>query len=45
MNPDTTCTSVFKTGDPAPSCEDFTKAWIDLINQMERNKAIVSGSR
>lgn len=33
-----TCKSVFRDGNSEPGREQFTKAWISLINQMERNK-------
>jgi len=45
MNTDATCTSVFKNGDPAPTSENFTQVWIDLINQIERNKVLTASSR
>lgn len=45
MNHDSICTNVFKNGDPAPTSDAFTKVWINLINQMEKNKAILGGSQ
>lgn len=32
------CKSVFKTGETTSSKEVFTKIWIELINQLERNQ-------
>ncbi|MCI7658441.1 hypothetical protein [Anaerotignum sp.] len=32
------CKSVFLHGGSEPRREEFTKVWINLINQMERNK-------
>ena len=36
-----TCKSVFRDGNSEPRREQFTKAWISLINQMERNKETI----
>lgn len=36
-----TCKSVFRDGSSEPKREQFTKAWISLINYMERNKEIL----
>ena len=36
-----TCKSVFLHGGSEPKREQFTKAWISLINQMERNKETI----
>lgn len=35
------CKSVFQDGGSEPRREQFTKAWISLINQMERNKELL----
>lgn len=35
------CKSVFLYGGSEPRREQFTKAWIRLINQMERNKEML----
>lgn len=45
MNTTSICTNIFKNGDPAPASDTFTKVWINLINQMEKNKAILGGSQ
>ena len=34
----TNCTNTFKNGNSPPSREEYTKLWIHLINQMEKNK-------
>lgn len=36
-----TCKSVFFHGGSEPRREQFAKAWISLINQMERNKETI----
>lgn len=36
-----TCKSVFRDGNSEPKREQFTKAWISLINHMEWNKEIL----
>lgn len=36
-----TCKSVFRDGGSEPRREQFTKAWISLINYMERNKETI----
>ena len=45
MNSTSICTNIFKNGDPAPASDAFTKVWINLINQMEKSKAILGGSQ
>ncbi len=32
------CTNVFKCGNEKAFREEFTKKWIELINQIEKNK-------
>jgi hypothetical protein len=39
------CKSVFKSGENMTSKERFTKAWIELVNQLERNKRTISPKR
>lgn len=35
---ETLCRSVFKSGGNEPSVDDFTKKWIELINNLEKRK-------
>ncbi len=37
-NTNKVCKSVFKNGRSEPTCEHFTKVWIDMINGIERRK-------
>ena len=37
---DTICKSVFKSGESTTSKNQFTKMWIELINKIEKNKAV-----
>lgn len=39
------CRSVFHEGAEAPTAEAYTQLWITLINQIERGKQVLSGSR
>lgn len=39
-NNDTFCKSVFKNGEKTITKAQFTKAWVDMINKIERNKYI-----
>lgn len=32
------CKNIFKSGNEKDSKEEFTKRWIELINQREKNK-------
>lgn len=41
----TTCKNVFKGGNTKPASENYTKLWIALINQIERNKQVLAGAR
>ena len=41
----TTCTSVFKSGENTALKSRFTQKWIALINQIEKNKRITAGKR
>ena len=34
------CRSVFKSGESTTSKNQFTKMWIELINKIEKNKAV-----
>ena len=34
------CRSVFKSGESTTSKKQFTKMWIELINKIEKNKAV-----
>ena len=34
------CSSVFKSGESTTSKNQFTKMWIELINKIEKNKAV-----
>ena len=34
----TNCINAFKKGNSPPSREEYTRLWIHLINQMEKNK-------
>lgn len=38
------CRSIFKDGESATSKEKFTKAWIHLINQLEKNNGYQASS-
>ena len=39
------CKSVFKSGESTITKAQFTKTWIELINQLERNKRVKTGKR
>jgi hypothetical protein len=39
------CKNVFKSGENTTSKEQFTKAWVALVNQLERNKRTISPER
>lgn len=39
------CRSVFRGGTEAPTAEAYTQLWITLIDQIERDKQVLSGSR
>lgn len=41
-NTNTCCKSVFQNGRSKPTCEHFTKVWIDLINGIERSKESIT---
>lgn len=34
------CKSIFKNGESKPAAAQFTRIWIELINQSEKNKRI-----
>ncbi len=37
------CKSYFKSGKNSTTVQAYTSVWIQLINQLERSKAILSG--
>ncbi len=39
------CRSVFKSGESTTSKTQFTKKWIELINNIEKNKGIAAVRR
>lgn len=39
------CKSVFKSGESTTTKAQFTKTWIELINQLEQNERIKTGKR
>lgn len=45
MNDDVFCKSYFKSGESCTTVQAYTDIWIQLINQLERSKAILSGTR
>lgn len=38
------CKNIFKSGNEKASKEEFTKLWIELINQREKNKGRTTAS-
>ena len=42
---DSHCKSYFKSGEDCPTVQNYTNIWIQLINQLERSKVILSGAR
>ena len=38
--PQATCKSVFKSGENTTSKKQFTWAWIELINKIEKGKSV-----
>ena len=34
------CSSVFKSGESTTSKAQFTKKWVEMINRIEKNKAV-----
>ncbi|HIY02558.1 MAG TPA: hypothetical protein IAA26_12070 [Candidatus Blautia faecipullorum] len=36
----TICRSVFKSGESTTSKTQFTKTWVEMINRIEKNKAV-----
>lgn len=38
------CKSYFKSGKNSTTVQTYTNVWIQLINQMERSKAILSSA-
>jgi len=40
-----TCQSVFKSGESTTTKNQFTRKWIELINQLEKNKRIAAENR
>ena len=45
MMNDSTCKSYFKSGENCTTVQTYTNVWIQLINQLERSKVILSGAR
>ena len=43
-NTSVNCRSIFKTGGIQTTKRDYTKAWISLINLLERRKGGTAGS-
>lgn len=39
------CKSIFKNKKDSITKDDFTKKWIDIINQLERNKNVIIKNR
>ena len=39
------CKSYFKSGENCTTVQNYTNVWIQLINQLERSKLILSGAR
>ena len=39
------CKSYFKSGEDCTPVQNYTNIWIQLINQLERSKMILSGAR
>jgi hypothetical protein len=44
-NEQPTCKSVFKSGENTTLKSQFTRRWIELINQIEKNKSTISSKR
>ena len=44
MPTETNCKSVFQNNETEPEREAYTMAWIRLINEMERTKAITASA-
>ena len=42
---DSHCKSYFKSGAGCTTVQNYTNIWIQLINQLERSKVILSGAR
>lgn len=42
---DSHCKSYFKSGEDCTIVQNYTNIWIQLINQLERSKMILSGAR
>lgn len=45
MNNSVTCKNFFKSGGSSTTVEAYTSVWIRLINQLERSKGVLSGTR
>lgn len=43
MDNDSLCKSIFRSGDSVISKEQFTKKWIELINNSEKSRALIFG--
>ncbi len=42
-NTSASCHSVFKNGGMQTTKRDYTRIWIELINQIERRKGVAAG--
>lgn len=41
---DSHCKSYFKSGENCTTIQEYTNVWVQLINQLERSRAILSGA-
>ena len=44
MNEISSCRSIFKSGTSETTAQEFTRAWIALINRLEQSKAVLAGA-
>ena len=45
MKEEKTCKSIFKSGETAITQKEITRAFIKMINQLERSKSVLSRAR
>ena len=45
MKNENICKSIFKTGETVTTPKEITQAFIDMINKIEKSKAVLSGTR
>ena len=45
MKNENTCKSVFKTGETITTSKEITRAFIDMINKIEKSKTVLSNVR